>query len=79
MDDLETLLRKQMVGYLVSNTMLCPISGALLDVRTCVVLVDADGDPARVFSPEGWAKIAAYPDGLDLFKKAGLTQEGTPC
>jgi hypothetical protein len=32
--------------------------GHVLDVRTCVVLNDRDGDPRAVLSPEGWAAIS---------------------
>ena len=78
MDTLETLLREQMVTWLISKAITCPVSGALLDVQTCVVLVDADGDPARVLSPEGWKTLAARPGALDTLATFGLSREANP-
>lgn len=78
MDTLETLLREQMVTYLISKAITCPVSGAVLDVRTCVVLVDADDGPARVLSPEGWETLAARPAELDTLTRFCLSREPDP-
>ena len=51
--DLATHLRKQLVRSLVQRAITCPLTGAVLDVRTVAVVNDADGDPAIVLSPEG--------------------------
>lgn len=50
--DIQQEVDRQMVRYIVQRNIFCPITGAVLDVRTCKWLVDADGDPAYVMSPE---------------------------
>ncbi|TIH33806.1 hypothetical protein [Subtercola vilae] len=50
---LESILRDQMVTYLVSRSITCPITGKVLDTRTCVTVTDRDGDPSVVLSPKG--------------------------
>jgi hypothetical protein len=62
--DLQEHLRTQLVRYLVQRAITCPITGDVLDVRTCAVVLDADGDPAAVFSPEGGRLIAATAGAL---------------
>lgn len=52
-------VRKALVTALVQRSITCPRTGAVLDVRTCVVLLDTDGDPAIVLSQGGWAAIVA--------------------
>ncbi|MCS5735789.1 hypothetical protein [Herbiconiux daphne] len=54
---LENIVRGQMVAYLVGRVITCPVTGAVLDARTCVTFIDADGDPAYVVSPEAWEAI----------------------
>ena len=50
---LEKILRDELVRYLVSKAIFCPITHQVLDERTCVVLNDTDGDPLIVLSPDG--------------------------
>lgn len=59
--DLQTHLRAELVRYLVKRNITCTRTGEVLDVRTCVVLLDSDGDPAAVLSQEGWREILADP------------------
>lgn len=55
---MQTHVREQLVRYLVQRAITCPITGDVLDVRTCAVVLDSDGDPAAVFSPEGGQLVA---------------------
>ena len=71
MNDLEEILRTEMVKYLVQKTIFCSGTGQLLDVRTCIVLNDADGDPAAVLSPAGWANVT--PANRELLADRGIT------
>ena len=50
-------VRKNLVRYLVGRSIVCIRSGEVLDADTCVVLVDADGDPSMVLSQEGWDSL----------------------
>ena len=71
MNDLEEILRAEMVKYLVQKTIFCPNTGQLLDIRTCVILNDTDGDPTAVLSPDGWNNISA--DNRELLAERGIT------
>ena len=55
--DIEKKMRQELVRYLVQKTIFCPWKGTVLDMRTCVVMVDTDGDPAAVMSQEAWQTI----------------------
>jgi len=57
--DLQEIVHAEHVRYLVSRTITCPRTGEVLDVRTCVVLLDSDGDPLAVLSQAGWAELDA--------------------
>ncbi|MGV8883567.1 MAG: hypothetical protein ACOH19_15585 [Rhodoglobus sp.] len=70
---LESILRDQLVSCLVSRAITCPVTRAVLDVRTCVTFTDADGDPAYVVSPEGWAAIKTNTKGRAYFEGRGFT------
>lgn len=63
---IENILRQNFVKYLVQKAIFCPISGDVLDVRTCVVVLDSDGDPSAVFSPRGYRQL------LDASERTGL-------
>lgn len=65
---LESIARDQMVAYLVGRVITCPVTGAVLDARTCVAFADADGDPACVVSPEGWEAIKTNPKARDYLQ-----------
>lgn len=71
MNDLEEILRAEMVKYLVQKTIFCPNTGQLLDTGTCVILNDTDGDPIAVLSPAGWANIS--PNSRELLTERGIT------
>lgn len=57
MQDIEERMRKQLVRFLVQRNITCPATGEVLDMDTCVVLVDSDGDPKAVLSQAGWAAM----------------------
>lgn len=67
--DIRTAVHAGMVRSLVMRAMTCPRSGEVLDVRTCVVLLDDDGDPTAVLSQRGWRTL---PDDI----RADLTTAG---
>lgn len=52
MNALRNKFHTEMIRSLVSKTMICPITGELLDYRTCSVIVDSDGDPALVYGSD---------------------------
>lgn len=64
---LESHFRKQMVLMLVQKHIFCPFSADVLDVDTCVVVLDSDGDPCRVMSPRAYTAIVkvANDKGVD--------------
>lgn len=72
MSSLQEVVHREMVRSLVSQSITCPRTGEVLDVRTCVVLLDRDGDPARVVSQHGWSMIDE-PTRTLLQKAHGLT------
>ena len=53
----ERKMQRELLRHIVSKTMFCPVSGSVLDVRTCVVFVDTDGDPSQVLSQSGWQRL----------------------
>lgn len=66
----ENTIRKNFVRYLVQKSIFCPVSGDVLDVRTCYVILDSDGDPAYVVSPEVGKRIEGMvADGVPALKE----------
>lgn len=57
--DLLTTMRQALLKALVQRAITCPRTGEVLDIRTVVVFVDSDGDPAAVMSQAGYAEFAA--------------------
>jgi hypothetical protein len=57
MSTLQETVHREMVRHLVSKAITCPLTGAVLDVRSCVVLVDSDGDPVYVMSQTAWTLL----------------------
>lgn len=64
--DLLEHFRKGMVRGLVQMHITCPLSGDILDMDTCVVILDSDGDPCRVFSQRAWKGVT------DLAEQIGV-------
>lgn len=73
MATLEAIIRKQLITHLVARAITCPYTGRALDVRTCVVLNDADGDPVMVIAPEAYAVIGKSAAALFALADKGLT------
>lgn len=71
MSDIQTHIRAALVRHLVQKTIVCPQTEEVLDVRTCVVILDADDDPRSVLSQAGWKKAEAQLMKLDGFVHGG--------
>ena len=57
-------IRNNYIKYLVQRQIWCPITQEdILDVRTCVVILDGNGDPETVYSPAGWKFLVDLMDG----------------
>jgi len=69
MNIIEDAVRRNMVRFLVQKAIFCPWSGEVLDYRTCVVMVDTDGDPVAVMSQSAWTQI------LSIMEQNNLTME----
>ena len=68
-------VHRQMVRALVSRAITCPRTGDVLDVRTCVVLLDSDGDPVAVVSQQGWRQCIADGTAESLATTNGVTPD----
>lgn len=76
--DLAAQFRAQLTRALVQRAIFCPVNGAVLDVRDCVVFVDRDGDPAAVVSPTGYQQLVDQnPERLETLAKTGITVDQT--
>lgn len=69
--DLQQHMRAQLKLSLVQRHIFCPVSGDVMDVRTCVTVLDKDGDPNMVLSPAGWDAIRD--ESLPKLLAAGYT------
>lgn len=70
--DIQQFLEKQLVLYIVQRDIFCPITGAVLDVRTCKWFVDADGDPAVVVAAEAYDAAVSVPSIMTVLAEKGL-------
>lgn len=61
-----------MVKYIVQRNIFCPVSGVVLDVRTCKWFVDKDGDPAYVVAPDVYDRAVANPAIVSSLADRGL-------
>lgn len=73
MTELINLMHQRMIRHLVQLATTCPLTGTVLDVRTCAVLTDSDGDPIAVLSPEAAQQIAANPIKTAALGARGVT------
>jgi hypothetical protein len=71
-DVLTSMLNQELLRYAVSRAILCPLTGAVLDVRTAV-LVDATdhGGAMAVVAGDAWDT------NKDVVVKAVLADDGT--
>lgn len=51
MTSMQEIVDTEMIRHLVSRDITCVHTGRVLDVRTCLVIRDAEGDPAMVLDP----------------------------
>lgn len=70
--DIQQEVDRQMVLYIVQRNIFCPITGAVLDIRTCKWFVDADGDPAYVLSPEAYDAAVSVESVVEALSQKGL-------
>lgn len=61
----------ELIRHLVMRAITCPVTGGSLDVRTCWVLRDADGDPIAVMAPGAYEQVPL--DTRSLFATSGYT------
>lgn len=71
--DLTQILRRNLLLYIVQRQMFCVITGDVLDVDTCVVVLDSDGDPHAVFSPNAYRRMLDTGVSPDKFLTPGFT------
>lgn len=75
---LETKVRRELLRAVVAHAITCPITGEVLDMDTCVVFVDGDGDPRAVTSQVGYQTILRVDAGrLDVLKAGGIVVDET--
>lgn len=55
--NMQEYVTHQVYAHIVGRAMTCPATGAVLDVRTAVVVEDAQEKVLGVLSPEGWEQI----------------------
>lgn len=70
--DIEKAVDRQMVMFIVQRNIFCPVTGHVLDVRTCKWFVDKDGDPAYVLSPEAYDAAVSQPNIVSALAEKGL-------
>ena len=67
MSTLRNTVNRSMIIYMAQRDIFCRVSGEVLDVRTCVVVLDPEGDPAQVLSPEGWKTLEELGKDDEIF------------
>lgn len=68
MNPLETRVDLEIRRHAVGNAITCSVTGAVLDVRTAV-LVETNGKTMGVLSPEGWRQRR---DAFSIAAEKGL-------
>lgn len=67
------MLKKQMVRYIVQKYITCPVTGDVLDERTCIVVFDHEGFPLTVWSPAVGDILKKDPELVALIQERGHT------
>lgn len=58
MSDLQEHVQRELLRYALQRTITCPITGAVLDVRTAVMVENSAGTAVLgVVSPEAWKQV----------------------
>lgn len=70
--EIEQEVDRQMVLYIVQRNIFCPVTGEVLDIRTCKWFVDKDGDPAYVLSPTAYDAAVSDERIVTALKEKGL-------
>lgn len=70
-EQLSTVLRERMIRHLVQRKITCPVTGKVLDVRTCTVISDEHGIPEFVYAPEVGQRLSNNPELVADFERAG--------
>lgn len=70
--DIQQEVDRRMVQYIVQRNIFCPVTGEVLDVRTCKWFVDEDGDPAYVLSPTAYDAAVSQPTIVSSLATKGL-------
>lgn len=52
MANLRSIVDTEMIRFLVARDITCSVTGTVLDIDTCIVIRDTDGDPVAVFAHE---------------------------
>ncbi len=73
-DPMRAHMTRQVIKYMCTRKITCPLSGHILDMRTCVALVKDDGDVAYVMAPQAWALYRSNWDAVAArFPGIGVT------
>lgn len=73
MTDIINLDHERKIRHFVKLAKTCPLTGEVLDVRTCAVLTSRSGDPIAVLSPTAAEQIAADPVKSAALDARGVT------
>lgn len=49
--NMQQIIDDELIRHLVAREITCPRTGKVLDMRTCLVIRDGDGDPIAVLDP----------------------------
>lgn len=74
---IEEMMRRELVRYIVQRSIFCPVSGVVLDMDTCTVILDSDGDPAFVVAPSVGKKMKEMLDAGERVLAEGYTLDET--
>lgn len=69
--DIQQEVDRQMVLFIVQRNIFCPVSGQVLDIRTCKWFVDKDGDPAYVVAPHVYDAAIASEATVEALSQRG--------
>ncbi len=64
MSDIRTTVQAMLIRALVQRHIFCPLTGKVLDERTCTVILDSDGDPHMVLDPSIGYQVQKNPEAL---------------
>lgn len=76
MSDFASKIESVWIRGIVQRQIWCPITGKVLDYRTCAVLRDGDGDPINVYDPS--VLDALTPEAAEELAAMGKTLTPNP-